>query len=171
MGAGGEGGGTQDWNSLWIMTSPWQQAWETGGLGRGERRRRRRERKAELQGGSEQHWYIAMETLLHRQSWGGGSHHLASPEGTPALRTPALLLSPFPTSHDTPGALASARQSQIRPSWRVGGNTDQQTKQPGRAGRREVERDNFSDSHWFAFHLSGSIWTTQMYLFSHPRWL
>lgn len=103
---------------------------------------------------------------------GGGNHCPVRPKGAPSLWTQALLLSPFPASSTTaPGALAPARQSQIWPSWRVGGNTARQVKQPGRAVRSKAEKDNFSGSRCFAFHLSGSIWTTQMYLFSHPRWL
>lgn len=169
------------------MTFPWQQAWETGGLWRGVRRGRGKEWEAECWGGSKQHWYIAMETLFHRQPtakvsqdprnglgvgpgrcWGS---HLASPEATSTPRTPVPLLSPFPNSLDTDCALASTWQNQIWPSWRVGGNTNQQTNQPERAESSEAKRDHFPDSPWFSFHLSGSIWTTQMYLFSHPRWL
>jgi len=51
---------------------------------------------------------------------GGGSCHLDSRKGALSLRTSALLLSPFPTSHDTlhgtSGALTSARESQISPA-------------------------------------------------------
>lgn len=163
------------------MTFPWQQAWETGGLGRGVRRGR--EWEAECWGGSKQHWYIAMETLFHQQPTAIVSQHprngfgvrpgrgwgsrLASPEATSTSRTPVPLLSRFPNSLDTASALASIGQSQIQPRWRMGGNTNQQTKQPEQV-ESEAKRDNFSDSPWFSFHLSGSIWTTQIICFHTP---
>lgn len=170
-GTGGREGGEGSWNSLRIITFPWQQASEAGGLGRGVRRERGRALRRVFDALVHCHGNLLALPIAKvrqdprnglgrgpRRGWAGQSSH-ACP-----------ILSPVPAS-PAADALVSARQSQIWPSQRVGGSMDQQMKQPGQEGRSKVERGDFSDSHWFVFHLSRSIWTTQMSLFSHPRWL